>query len=193
MKKLLLKLWLILPILIIGFVIGHFTAWGQLAFNHLTATPEFCGECHADIVNSETFKTSNHRMNPYGVMADCGDCHTREGLYLETWDHVSSGFRSIVMGIVNGRMKDPALQKEQGAEMAHDARDWFVSIDSAPCRKCHNDPNGYPMTGRPAVAREHEKAKRQGISCIGCHYNLVHEPQPLRDEFKAANRLKDDH
>ncbi|RMF18962.1 MAG: hypothetical protein D6758_03125 [Gammaproteobacteria bacterium] len=182
-----------LPLLIVGILAGHFLTLGTEAFNEATATAEFCGLCHASIVESETFKTSNHRMNRFGVTAECGECHTREGFYLETWDHVSSGIRSLVLGIARGHLTDPKLQDTIGEEMAHNARDWFVEVDSAPCLRCHNDPNGYPMSGRPGVAREHEKAKHQGISCIGCHYNLVHEPQPVRPEFKAANTLKDDH
>ncbi len=187
------KIVAMLPLLIVGILIGHFASVGTLKFNEFTASTEFCGLCHQSMVESETFQQSNHRMNRFGIVAECGDCHTREGFYMETWDHAASGLRSLVLGVIEGPLADPELQQEKGAAMAHYARDWFVSIDSSSCLKCHNDPRGYPMTGRPSVAREHEKAKAQGISCIGCHYNLVHEPQPVRESFKLANQLKDDH
>ncbi len=183
------KIFASLSFLLAAFLFGHFLTVGMGMFNEATARAEFCGLCHGSITSSEAYKTSNHRMNQLGISAECGDCHIRDGLYAGTWDHVSSGLRSLFLGIAKGHLTDPELQNELGETMAQNTRDWLVSVDASPCMHCHND----PMSGRPSVTWEHEKAQRQGISCIGCHYNLVHDAQPVRESFKKANAIKDDH
>jgi nitrate/TMAO reductase-like tetraheme cytochrome c subunit len=60
-------------------------------------------------------------------------------------------------------------------------RDWLRANDSSTCRSCHEEKSIKPQRNRGQ--RQHEEARLSAITCIDCHYNLVHDEVPLRDSF----------
>ena len=57
----------------------------------------------------------------------------------------------------------------------------MLETDSATCRSCHEEDAIQPQ--RKRGQRQHEDARERGLTCIGCHYNLVHADVEPRSEF----------
>ena len=67
------------------------------------------------------------------------------------------------------------------ARLAYAARDWFRGNDSATCRGCHEEASIQPQ--RKRGQRQHAEARDTGMTCIDCHYNLVHDEIEPRESF----------
>lgn len=178
------KGWILIAL--IGVAVGLAAALAAEKVHHVTSTDAFCGtSCHsmeAYVANDEAYVTSAHQTSWSGVHAGCADCHIPEGLVASTWAHVKGGIKDIIAENTND-FSDPAVWEERRERLAHRVRDWFVETDSATCRRCHDqeteiDP-GF-LRGRDA----HKLAIKEKVTCVACHFNLVHQPVPPAEEFK---------
>lgn len=176
---------------LLGGVAGLVIALGAEEMDRLTTTDEFCTSCHAMqtyIADSEVYKMSVHQTAASGVRPSCGDCHIPKGLVVATYTHVVNGV-SDLWGEYRFDYEDPKVWESQKARLAHAARLWFRDNDSATCRGCHEEASIKPE--RKRGQRQHEEARETGMTCIDCHYNLVHEEiapsQSFLDGAAGAN------
>ncbi|MDP4031460.1 MAG: NapC/NirT family cytochrome c [Pseudorhodobacter sp.] len=144
---------------------------------------DFCAKaCHvmADTVAAE-FETSTHGTSRFGVIPKCSDCHVSENLTGAMIDHalgVKDLYANVILGI-NTAEKFETIR----TEAANTARMKFYNSDSANCRSCHVMAEIKPEKKRGQV--QHVEAIDKGITCIVCHYDLVHKSVPLSAEFDA--------
>lgn len=174
-------------IVVITFVVGGLAglaaALAAEQVDRMTSTEAFCTSCHAMqtyIAGSETYKSSAHRTAASGVRAGCGDCHIPKGLVVATYTHVVNGV-SDIWGQFSHDYENPEVWKAERARLAYAVRDWFRASDSATCRGCHEQDAIKPE--RKRGQRQHEEARETGMTCIDCHYNLVHEEIEPRESF----------
>jgi len=160
---------------IIGGIAGIVAALAAEEMDRLTTSDEFCTSCHAMqtyIADAETYKASPHQTTASGVRAGCADCHIPKGLVVATYTHVVNGVADI-WGQLRFDYEDPEVWKAERARLAHAVRDWFRANDSVTCRGCHEEASIKPQ--RKRGQRQHEEARETGMTCIDCHYNLVHD------------------
>jgi nitrate/TMAO reductase-like tetraheme cytochrome c subunit len=171
---------------LIGVVVGVFLMLGAEQFDHYTSTDAFCTSCHLTgeyIAKSETYLTSKHRTRTGGVRPGCADCHIPKGLVPATWTHVVKGIQDLY-GEIAYDYEDPAVWEERRPELAHAVRYWMRENDSATCRSCHDEADITPT--RLRGQRQHAEAKETGMTCIDCHYNLVHDEVEPSEAFLKA-------
>lgn len=168
---------------VVGGVIGLGVALGAEQMDRMTSTDEFCTSCHSMqtyIAEAEAYETSVHRTTRSGVQPGCGDCHIPEGLVVATYTHAVNGI-SDLWGQITHDYEDPAVWDAEKGRLAHAARLWFRETDSATCRGCHVE--AAIMPERKRGQRQHKEARKTGMTCIDCHYNLVHDEIEVRDSF----------
>ena len=170
---------------LVGLVIGIVAVLAAEQVDHYTSTDAFCSTtCHsmqAYVATEETYLQSAHRTSVTGVRAGCGDCHiSQAGIIPATWDHVKGGIKDIFAEATNDFSK-PEVWEMRRARLAYNVRDKMLANDSANCRVCHEEDKIQPQKKRGQA--QHADAKEQGLTCIGCHYNLVHREVEPRDSF----------
>ncbi|MEX2647497.1 MAG: NapC/NirT family cytochrome c [Alphaproteobacteria bacterium] len=141
----------------------------------------FCAAtCHAMTVTvAEELKASAHWTTKTGVRPECRDCHVSEGLAAAYWDHFV-GLRELYAAVIEG-IDTVEEFEERRAALADRVRLAMVATDSRNCRTCHLMEAIQPE--RPRGQKQHEEAREKGITCIVCHYNLVHKEAPLSAAF----------
>ena len=173
----------------IGLAMGIAVALGAEQIDRYTNTDEFCTSCHLTgeyIAKSPTFLASTHQTRVGGVRPRCSDCHIPKGLVPATWTHVVKGIQDLY-GEIRYDYRDPAVWEARRPELAYAVRDWMLANDSATCRTCHEQASIKPE--RKRGQRQHAEALETGMTCIECHYNLVHDEVPPRqsaDESPGA-------
>lgn len=173
----------ILAVLVLGVLGGLLLALGAEQLDHYTNTQEFCTSCHLTgtyIAQSETFKTSAHETTSFGVRPKCSDCHIPKGLVAATYVHIFKGMKDM-WGELTINYDDPKVWEAERPRLAYAVRDWLRANDSVTCRSCHDQNAIKPKKKRGQ--RMHKEARETGMTCIDCHYNLVHEEVEPRDSF----------
>lgn len=175
---------------VIGAVIGVAAVLANEQIDRYTSTDAFCGtSCHsmqAHVATDPVYVESAHRTAPSGVRAGCADCHIPHGIVPATWAHVKGGIKDIVSESLNDFSTREAWERDR-AERAAAVRDWLLETDSATCRYCHDEAAIEPQ--RKRGQRQHAEARERGLTCIGCHYNLVHsEVEPSAEFLEKADR-----
>jgi len=178
-----LRLVVTVVVLFVGGVLIMGTGAGIIAY---TNTEQFCGYmCHemTDNVVKE-FKGTVHDVNRSGVRAICSDCHVpREPIDLLK-RKVSATFElwGKMTGVIDTREK---FEKHR-SEMAQKVWRRMKLTDSLECRNCHKDASMSPEKQSEKARSRHEKAKREKLTCIDCHYAIAHdEPEgPGPQEMK---------
>jgi nitrate/TMAO reductase-like tetraheme cytochrome c subunit len=169
---------------VVGAVIAVIAVLVNEQIDHYTSTEAFCGtSCHsmqAHVANESTYLESAHRTSSSGVLATCADCHIPKGIVPSTWTHVKSGIRDIISETLNDFSK-PEVWEEMRPELAYRVRDWLLETDSATCRSCHEEDAIRPE--RKRGQKQHASAREEGVTCIACHYNLVHAEVEPRESF----------
>ena len=163
---------------VIGGLAGVVFALAAEQIDHLTTTDKFCTSCHAMqsyIANAETYKSSAHQTTASGVRASCADCHIPKGLVSATYTHIVRGIGDL-WGQVRFDYEDPMVWEAEKARLAYAVRDWLRANDSVTCQSCHEE-------AAVKEHREHEEIHKTGMTCIDCHYNLVHDEIPARESF----------
>lgn len=172
---------------VVGFIVGGIgglmLALGAEEMDRYTSTDAFCTSCHLTgeyISKSEAYLTSPHRTRASGVEPGCADCHIPKGLVPATWTHVIKGIQDLYGEVVYD-YEDPAVWNAEKARMAYAVRDWMRANDSVTCRACHEEDSIQPV--RKRGQRQHQEARETNMTCIDCHYNLVHEEIEPRESF----------
>jgi nitrate/TMAO reductase-like tetraheme cytochrome c subunit len=175
---------------IIGAVVAVAAVLANEQVDRYTSTDAFCGtSCHsmqAHVANDPVYVESAHRTAPSGVRAGCADCHIPHGILPATWAHVKGGIKDIISESLND-FTDKEVWERGRAERAHQVRTWLLETDSATCRTCHEEAAIQPE--RTRGQRQHADALERGLTCIGCHYNIVHpELEPRPDFLEQADK-----
>jgi nitrate/TMAO reductase-like tetraheme cytochrome c subunit len=179
----------IFAILVLGAVIGAGGIIASLEVNRYTATDAFCASCHsmAGLASDPHFVTSAHRTNSEGVRASCSDCHIpKTNWFVETYTHVSSGTRDVIAEYTHN-FNDPKIWEARRIELAHEVREIMRSQDSVTCRSCHDGAVIQPKSERGLAA--HALLRESRMTCIDCHFNLVHAPVPPSTEFIRGSEI----
>lgn len=170
-------------VLFVGGVLIMGTGAGIIAY---TNTEQFCGYMCHEMTNNvvKEFKGTIHDVNRSGVRATCSDCHVpREPIDLlkrkvsATWE-----LWGKLTGVIDTREK---FEKHR-AELAQKVWRRMKLTDSLECRNCHKDDSMNPEKQSEKARARHEKAKREKLTCIDCHYAIAHdEPEgPGPQEMK---------
>lgn len=178
-----------IALLAIGTVIGAGANIASVEVNSLTSTDAFCTSCHsmARIAADPHFRQSAHHSNAAGVRASCGDCHIpRTNWFTETYAHVASGVKDTIAEYAND-FGNAAKWEARRVELAHEVRDKMRRQDSVTCRSCHDAAAIRPTSERGGAA--HALQRERNLTCINCHFNLVHAPVPPRLEFLRGSNL----
>lgn len=167
---------------VVGAVIAVAAVLANEQVDRYTSTDTFCGtSCHsmeAHVASNPVYLESAHRTAASGVRAGCADCHIPHGIVAGTWAHVKGGVKDIISETMNDFSQQEVWDRGR-AERAYQVRSWLLDTDSATCRTCHEEAAIKPE--RKRGQRQHADARERGLTCIGCHYNLVHaevEPSP---------------
>jgi len=161
-----------------GFIVGAGGIIASQEFNRYTSTDAFCTSCHSMkfVAADAYFKQSAHRSNKEGMRPSCGDCHIPKiNWFVETYTHVSSGIRDVIAEYANN-FSDARTWETRRVELAHDVRAQMRAQDSVTCRSCHDATAVEPVSERGRAA--HALAREGRMTCIDCHFNLVHAPVP---------------
>ena len=171
------------------FVVGVLF-WG--GFNwalEATNTEAFCTSCHEmrDFVYPE-YKETIHYSNRTGVRASCPDCHVPHPyLYkLQRKVHATNELYHKLRGTVDTREKFEAKR----LEMAENVWRVMKETDSRECRNCHEFQHMDPEAQERVSARRHEKAFKQGQTCIDCHKGIAHHlPEGYVEEESVTGQI----
>ena len=148
---------------------------------------EFCISCHSMRAHVyEEFKQSKHYQTATGVRPECGSCHVSKRFWPAVYDH-ATGTHDLISEFSKD-WKSPEFFEKNRARMAEKVRLKMLAEDSATCRTCHQMDAIKPQRARGQ--RAHEAAKKEGKTCIACHYNLVHKEVPLSEKFTEAIQQK---
>jgi nitrate/TMAO reductase-like tetraheme cytochrome c subunit len=141
----------------------------------------FCAQaCHVMTTTvAEELKASPHWTTPTGVQPNCADCHVSEGLAAAYWDHIL-GLHDAYSFFVKGIDTSEEFERVRAAA-ADRVRFRMLANDSKNCRTCHIMEAIQPEKVRGQ--RQHAEAREKGITCIVCHYNLVHKDVPPSEAF----------
>ena len=180
---------LILVVLVIGGLAGAGALIASLEVNRATSTDAFCTSCHSMtfVGNDPHFLNSAHRTNSEGVRPSCGDCHIpKTNWFVETWTHVSSGVHDVIAENTHD-FSDPKVWDKRRVELAHEVRAKMRAQDSVTCRSCHDAASVHPKSQRGQAA--HTLLREGRMTCIDCHFNLVHAPVPPTLEFIRSSGI----
>ena len=173
----------LLVVLIIGGLAGAAALIVSVEVNRATATDAFCTSCHSMtfVGNDPVFQHSIHRTNSEAVRPSCGDCHIpKSNWFVETWTHVREGARDVVAEYTHN-FGDPKIWEARRGELANEVRLTMRAQDSVTCRSCHDATSIAPKSERGRAA--HALLREGRMTCIDCHFNLVHAPVKPTIEF----------
>ena len=178
---------------LLGVGLGILLVLGAQGAYRYTSSDNFCSTaCHsmqAYVASDPHFVNSQHRNTPTGIQVGCSDCHVPPSFPANLVYKTKSGIRDIYQELTND-FSDPGTWESRRENLAHEVRNWYIGNDSAPCRSCHTPEKLNPE--REAGQRQHELAVRDGVSCIGCHFNLVHRPVKPSKKFAEYGRVSAD-
>lgn len=164
-----------------GIFLGVLLALAAEKLDQVTTTDSFCTSCHTMQLVAEqgVYQRSTHRTTTTGIQAGCADCHVPRGLLPATWAHIRDGTRDLYVELTTDFT--PQSWESRRTELAYGVRDRMLADDSRNCRSCHKTAAIKPK--RERGQRQHELAERSQVSCIGCHFDLVHKPVKPRESF----------
>lgn len=156
---------------------GAFLLFSFDAFVSWTNTEGFCISCHEMRDNVyEEYRETVHFSNRSGVRAICSDCHVprhpikkmvrKLGLVHEFWAKIT------------GKIDTKEKFEKNRYEMAMIVWTRMKENDSLECRNCHDHNSMSSRHQTEKAWARHEKAKRENMTCIDCHYAISHkEPE----------------
>lgn len=183
--------WLFACVLVLaGLVVGAGAIIASVAVNRYTSTDAFCTSCHtmATLADDPHFVQSPHRANAEGVRPSCGDCHIpATNWFVETYAHASSGIRDVFAEFTHDYASNPAAWEARRVVLAAEVREEMRREDSVTCRHCHDALAIQPASEQGRAA--HALLREGRLTCIDCHFNLVHAPVPPSMSFIRGSGL----
>lgn len=185
-----MRRWLaICGLVVVGAVVGAGVIVASTFANQYTSTEAFCTSCHsmAGLAADPHYQQSAHRMNAAGVLANCADCHVpATSWFAETYAHALDGIRDGIAEYTSNA-DDPAVWAARVPQLAERVREEMRNNDSLTCRKCHDATVIRPASEAGRAA--HAMLAEPRVTCIDCHFNLVHAPVPASASFLHGSGL----
>lgn len=169
------------------FMLGFLAYAGMNLFFRETDTLEFCTSCHTMEKPFTEYKETVHYKNHSGIRATCSDCHVpgNDHPVAKIWAKIYAA-KDIWHEII-GTIDTPEKFEAHRWEMANRVWDKMKRTDSRECRSCHSwDAMQFSEQDKSA-AKKHQRAKKEGKTCIDCHKGIAHE-EP--EEPEAATVIK---
>lgn len=180
-----------ITVLVVGCIFTALFFAANTAVMWYTGTEAFCtGTCHEMRHVTAEHKGTIHDVNRSGVRAACPDCHVPKSLvplYLRKVGTVSDLWGHFVTGSIDSKEKFEAKRYE----LAKRVWIYMKETDSRECRYCHDDAKMDPEKLSEKAKVRHEKGKREGMTCIDCHFAIAHtEPEggPGPQELKVEKK-----
>jgi cytochrome c-type protein NapC len=152
-----------------------------------TNTEKFCISCHEmrDNVYAE-FRGTIHDKNRTGVRAICSDCHVPREPGAMLLRKVAASFE--LWGHFTGKIDTKEKFEKHRYDMAKKVWTRMKKTDSLECRNCHHAASMDEEKQTEKAKSRHEKGRREGLTCIDCHYGIAHtEPEgPGPQEMKIG-------
>ena len=161
-----------------GFVFG-ILFWG--GFNwavELSNSEAFCISCHEmrDNVYAE-YKETIHFNNRTGVRAVCADCHVPKAWVPKMIRKLEASINELPKHLM-GAMDTPEKFEAQRYRLALNVWTTMKNNDSLECRNCHDWQSMAQKKQSEKAWDRHEKGRREGRTCIDCHFAIAHkEPE----------------
>ncbi len=139
----------------------------------VTTKPEFCIKCHEMKPAYDSWKTSSHHTNEYGVVVDCGYCHLPS--HKDTFRYMAAkayvGNRDVILHFFGGeydreKMREKVTKTMPNKRCLQCHANLLVIPDNAGARMAHTAAL-FPAEGEPQER------------CLSCHTNLVHVDKEL--------------
>jgi cytochrome c-type protein NapC len=179
----------VLAVLVLGAVIGAGGLIASTFVNTYTSTESFCTSCHSmtELGTDPHYLQSPHRLNAEGVRANCADCHIpATNWFVETYTHVSAGIRDAIAEYTTN-ISDPSVWAARAPGLADSVREELRRENGVTCRKCHDPVAIHPTSEAGRAA--HALLAQGRVTCIDCHFNLVHAPVPPSASFLRGSGL----
>ena len=176
-------------LLLAGCVAGIFLWGGFNTAMEWTNRESFCISCHEmyDNVFVE-YRDTIHYTNRTGIRASCADCHVPQEWGPMMVRKVQASRE--LWGKLTGSIATPEKFEAKRLELAR--REWhrMLANDSLECRNCHSLDAMDKTLQATRSARQHERAREEGITCIVCHQGIAHNlPTNMGDDDYLENRL----
>lgn len=147
---------------------------------HRTNTQAFCVSCHSMQTVFEEHRASLHYRNASGVMATCADCHVPEALGPQLFAKAVA-VKDVVHEVL-GTIDTPEKFEARRWRLASAVWRKMEATDSRECRGCHVFSQMDFERQGARTARRHQRAEREGRTCISCHKGVAHRlPDPPPD------------
>jgi cytochrome c-type protein NapC len=181
---------LALGVTLVGLVTAGLLMTAGAAGLAWTNTEQFCIGCHEmrDNVYAE-FKGTIHDTNRSGVRAVCSDCHVPR----EPGPLIARKLRATfeLIGHFRGIIDTKEKFEAHRSMLAQRVWNRMLDTDSLECRNCHKRESMNPEKQSDRARSRHEKARKEGQTCIECHYAIAHtEPDGIGPQELKAARLK---
>ncbi len=178
----------------IGFVAGVIFWGGFNTGMAATNQEEFCISCHEmEQKVYKEYQQSVHYTNRTGVRASCPDCHVPKA-----WSHKMirkiQASREVFHKIL-GTISTPEKFEAKRAILAQNVWRAMKNTDSRECRNCHKFESMDLTQQGSRSARNHQKAMKDGGTCIDCHKGIAHhlpDMKGLDDGSMHLKTVKDD-
>ena len=169
------------------FFLGFLAYAGMNLFFKETNTLEFCTSCHTMQQNYTEYKETIHYKNHAGVRAVCSDCHVPSSKHplAKIWTKVYAA--KDVWHEIIGTIDTPEKFEAHRWEMANRVWEKMKSTDSRECRTCHSWDAMMFSDQDKSASKKHQRAKKEGKTCIDCHKGIAHE-EP--DEPEVAKKTE---
>jgi cytochrome c-type protein NapC len=130
------------------------------------------------------YKESIHHNNASGVRAGCADCHVPKALGPKLYAKVMAAkdVYHEILGTINTEEKFEALRWDMASRVWARMR----ANDSVGCRSCHSLTAMNAEAQSAQARKKHEKAAKEGETCIECHRGVAHEEPMEPDEPEQA-------
>ena len=160
----------------LGLVVGGLFIIGFTEFLIYTSTEKFCATaCHEMTTNvAMEYKDSIHDANRTGVRATCPDCHVPKRaipLYFKKMGAVNDLWGHFISHSIDTREKF----KAERYKLAKRVWVYMKFNDSRECRSCHTVAKMSPDKQSEKAQARHEKAIKENLTCIDCHFGIAHE------------------
>lgn len=155
-----------------------------------TGTEEFCSNaCHEMGQLAKEYRESIHNKNRTGVRATCADCHLPKAV-IPLYARKMGALGDLWGHFVTRSIDTPKKFEAKRYELARRVWEHMKSNDSRECRNCHNETSMEASLQSEKASLRHAKGKREGMTCIDCHFAISHrEPEgPGPQELAEAKK-----
>ncbi len=143
-----------------------------------------CAECHRS--SFREYKNSDHSKTEKDSRPGCPNCHEPHDVinavrYMFTTSHLPFlGAKGVTE---NAAIGSRAWESKVKPEWDSRVRDGFLKTNSKKCTDCHKE-NEIDWD-----LEAHQIAKKEKMTCIECHFNLVHAGSPWPEKEAKKEKL----